>query len=45
MFDIIQNEKLSLKEHNQKLIQLTSKPQHQNNGIKVMNLIEYTYST
>lgn len=31
----IQKEKLSLREHNQKLLQITSKPQHQINGLKV----------
>ncbi|XP_027841216.2 interaptin [Aphis gossypii] len=37
----LQKEKLSLKEHNQKLLQLTSKPNHQNsNGLKLKELEE-----
>ncbi|XP_029346220.1 centrosomal protein of 290 kDa-like [Acyrthosiphon pisum] len=34
----LQREKLSLREHNQKLLQLTSKPHHQNNGLKLKEL-------
>ncbi|XP_060875512.1 interaptin-like [Metopolophium dirhodum] len=36
----LQREKLSLREHNQKLLQLTSKPHHQNNGLKLKELEE-----